>query len=166
MDWQYLFVGREDEKKQLQDIYDKLEPGKPQVVSLVGETGWGKTRLIQWFYEHVMVNQGPQVGQFWPRSLILDDDIDQPRTTLVHPLNTCLGNGSTSMPVLWIGIQCNKLRDVSEVSDVLSKLKVPLEYVVARTLSESTDEEFQQVCKELGFDVGVEVAESIEKLVA
>lgn len=77
------FFGRNTELQLIKDLWKKACEGEPQVVSLVADTGVGKTRLVQAFYEWLSTDpeQGDGIGSqgYWP------DDIGSGRQRLVNP---------------------------------------------------------------------------------
>jgi class 3 adenylate cyclase/predicted ATPase len=48
-----LFVGREDELRSLMSRWERVLEGEGQVVTLIGEAGIGKSRLVQRFHEEI-----------------------------------------------------------------------------------------------------------------
>ena len=77
------FVGREKELAKLKRLWQEASDGRPCVVNLVADTGVGKTRLIQAFYEWLStdVHQGDGAGGrgYWP------DDLGMGRQRVVNP---------------------------------------------------------------------------------
>lgn len=77
------FVGRENELNTLKDLWEKAKSGHPQVFNCIADTGVGKTRLIQAFYEWLSTDpsQGDGVAQagYWP------DDLGTGRQRVVNP---------------------------------------------------------------------------------
>ncbi|MGS2719589.1 AAA family ATPase [Paraglaciecola aestuariivivens] len=67
--WESIFLGREAELQQLNKIWEKAKTGEPQLAVLLGETGLGKTRIVQQFYRHLASTQSPQDNAYWPPSL-------------------------------------------------------------------------------------------------
>jgi class 3 adenylate cyclase len=47
------FVGREDEARLLMNRWERVRDGEGQVVTIVGEAGIGKSRLVQHFHEQI-----------------------------------------------------------------------------------------------------------------
>ena len=65
------FYGRDDEMAGLQRAWGRANQGHPQWIALVADSGWGKTRLVQQFYQHLSAGQeGPH--PYWPAALPLD----------------------------------------------------------------------------------------------
>jgi len=67
--WQAQFVGRETELNQLKQDWEKVKQGKPQLRLILGDTGLGKTRLIQAFYSEISQDQAHDPDQYWPDNL-------------------------------------------------------------------------------------------------
>ena len=64
--WRHMFVGREPDMAYLQERWDDAREGRPQVVVLLGESGLGKTRLVQEFYRWLSTAADP--GGYWPEA--------------------------------------------------------------------------------------------------
>jgi len=77
------FIGRNTELQKIKDCWKRACEGQPQVVNLVADTGVGKTRLVQSFYEWLSTDpeQGDGVGSqgYWP------DDLGTGRQRVVNP---------------------------------------------------------------------------------
>lgn len=66
------FVGREEELAKLKSIWREVKNGTPQVVNYIADTGLGKTRLIQAFYEWLSTEPEENGGTkqlYWPNDL-------------------------------------------------------------------------------------------------
>ncbi len=57
--WRHLFVSREDELAWLQAAWYEAKAGRPQFRVLLGESGLGKTRLVQEFYRWLSSEEDP-----------------------------------------------------------------------------------------------------------
>lgn len=99
------FIGRSAELQLLKDLWGKACEGHPQVVNLVADTGVGKTRLVQAFYEWLITDseqvEGIESQHYWP------NDLGAGRQRLVNPplerFNSFdLKNGH--IPWLWWGM--------------------------------------------------------------
>ena len=101
MRWSKLFVGRKKELSQLIAAYDKAFRGSVQIVPIVAETGFGKTRLAQEFYNWLSVNRDPagEAG-YWPDLLERIED----NLTVNPPAENC-GQRKLVMPYLWWGLR-------------------------------------------------------------
>lgn len=99
------FIGREKELNNLISIWQQACQGKPQIVNLVADTGLGKTRLIQAFYEWLSTDptQGDDkegIG-YWP------DDLGVGRQRVVNPSLERFkpfNFGKNRIPWLWWGM--------------------------------------------------------------
>lgn len=99
--WSHLFVGRNRELAHLQAAYAEAREGKPRVVALVSESGFGKTRLVQEFYNWLSTHHDLAGGEgYWPDHLLQKED-----NLAVNPdLDQFKGEGSR-MPFLWWAIR-------------------------------------------------------------
>ncbi len=96
-----FFVGREAELDILRNAYEEARTGKPRVVALVAESGFGKTRLAQEFYGWLSTaHDGVGGAGYWPDQLLQRENNLQ-----VNPdLAECGGDGK-DMPFLWWGLR-------------------------------------------------------------
>jgi tetratricopeptide (TPR) repeat protein len=120
--WQHMFVGRELDMAFLQERWEEARHGRPQVVVLLGESGLGKTRLVQEFYRWLSTNADP--GGYWPDAF-----------TDVNPQFHADHRPTASIPWLWWGIRWAKGRNrVGEVGlrDYRDKLLAHTEPITAR----------------------------------
>ena len=61
------FYGREDELQRLRDAFERTATDRqPQVLAVVGETGVGKTRLVQELYRQLSRPDAWDPSQYWP----------------------------------------------------------------------------------------------------
>jgi hypothetical protein len=65
--WSQQFLGREQELQVLIDSWKKAKNGNPQIVTLLADSGFGKTRIIQAFYNWLSQNEdGIDPDGYWP----------------------------------------------------------------------------------------------------
>ena len=78
-----IFVGRNEELAHIQSGWARACEGQPQVINIIADTGVGKTRLVQTFYEWLSTDpdQGDGIGDqgYWP------DDLGIGRQRVVNP---------------------------------------------------------------------------------
>jgi hypothetical protein len=91
-DWEELFFGREAELKTLEAIWQLASTGKPQIGVLIGETGLGKTRIIQEFYRRLAVKQQKETQPYWSTTLSNGKNLS---------LQPVIQNESAQIPWLW-----------------------------------------------------------------
>jgi len=101
MRWSKLFVGRERELSTLIEAYDEAAKGSTKIVSIVAESGFGKTRLAQEFYNWLSVDREPagDVG-YWPDLLERFEN----NLTVNPPAELC-GQTDSLLPYLWWGLR-------------------------------------------------------------
>lgn len=81
--WQQLFNGRDEELQMLINCWQRAKTGEPQIAVVLGETGLGKTRLIQEFYSYLSKRDTDDDPGYWPellkigRNLELSVDVNQ-----------------------------------------------------------------------------------------
>lgn len=99
--WSHLFVGRETELDALKAAWRRAEAGVPQVVPIIAESGFGKTRLAQEFFNWLStVKDGVGGDGYWPDRLVrLRDNLQENPT-----LSECAQDGR-AMPFLWWGLR-------------------------------------------------------------
>jgi len=67
-DYRTLFLGREEELKWLQEAWKLARKGQPQIRILLAESGYGKTKIAQAFYNWLTLHHDPE--HFWPGKLL------------------------------------------------------------------------------------------------
>lgn len=99
---EFPFVGRSQELKSLLGVWaDVCQPGNgPRMVTVLGEPGYGKTRLIREFYRRIAAEHRHQSNDYWPDSLPQSGD----RMDINPQLHDAGKEGE--MPWLWWGIRC------------------------------------------------------------
>ena len=156
-DWRKLFVGRNEELRQLKTAWDKAVSGKPQLVVLLAPPGMGKTRLIQEFYHELsQTHDGMGAKGYWPDQLVRERD----RFALSSPAEQCDPNNPMTM--LWWAIKCIDTGSNSAASSDL--LLAYNQYLKPHLDVRRTDEQIaalrKQQLKEAGKasgDTGVEI---------
>jgi len=102
-DWSHIFVSRERELDALKQAYQQIaEDGITKVVAIVGDAGYGKTRLIQEFYHWLAThNEGKHRNNgYWPDQRL--NEIDSLR---IHPDGEQHDVPELRMPYLWLGLR-------------------------------------------------------------
>lgn len=104
------FVGRENELHILRKSWNNALAGDQQVVVLVAESRFGKTRIVQEFYH--WLNQNCDPSHYWPDNLPRDND-----SLHVNPLFSAQHLGEAKPPWLWWGIRWSRpgLRNTGQV---------------------------------------------------
>jgi len=65
-----MFVGRETELEALRSAWQLAKAGKSQVVTLLAESEFGKTRIAQEFYEWLSTHDDALEDEgYWPDTL-------------------------------------------------------------------------------------------------
>jgi len=99
------FCGREADLLVLQQAWEKacnLENPEPQLRVILGESGLGKTRLVQEFYHWLSTTHDPaEPAGYWP------DDLGQEIKNLDINPSPADCNNSETMPFLWWGVRLN-----------------------------------------------------------
>ena len=103
--WRHLFVSREKELAWLQDAWREAKAGRPQFLVLLGESGLGKTRLVQEFYRWLSREADPGTPAcpegYWP-----DAFATEARSLDVNPEFPAGRAGPTPpIPWLWWGLR-------------------------------------------------------------
>ncbi|MBX3479188.1 MAG: AAA family ATPase [Caulobacter sp.] len=131
------FCGRTGELALLQAAFDRVNvaESRPELITILGESGLGKTRLIQQFYNWLSTHRDrPGAEGYWPDVLSDNDAYAE-----VNPADPA--NGAAPMPYLWLGIRCrDKLTDLrtyvsalephlQPLADARERQKLGVEYV-------------------------------------
>ncbi len=96
--WQQIFVGREQELNWLQQTWAEVKKGQPRLCVLRGESGFGKTKIIQKFYSWLSRPENEDPSEYWPDTLLREQN-----NLRVNPRPEDFGK-STEIPWLWWGI--------------------------------------------------------------
>lgn len=123
--WSHLFFGRENELGALRTAWQRAKAGSPQIVPIIAETGYGKTRLAQEFFNWLSsVEDGVGGDGYWPDCLLRVADNLQPNPSV----DACAVDGR-SIPFLWWGL---RLSDPGERNEIATTaLRTGEEYLKA-----------------------------------
>lgn len=84
-----VLVGRDLERTRLQAVIDDLHVGRGSVVSIIGEAGLGKSRLVAEVRDTLA--QSPQASIQWMEGRSLSYETTTPYAPFIGILNHCLG---------------------------------------------------------------------------
>lgn len=84
-----VLVGRDLERARLQAVIDDLHVGRGSVVSIIGEAGLGKSRLVAEVRDTLA--QSPQASIQWMEGRSLSYETTTPYAPFIGVLNHCLG---------------------------------------------------------------------------
>ncbi|MGY0635129.1 AAA family ATPase [Luteimonas sp. A478] len=93
-------LGRESELDEMTAIWARAKAGEPQWLMILGESGTGKTRLVQEFYRRISMADDPK--GYWPDSIRINGQILElnPR-----PEDFPTADFTADLPWLWWGIR-------------------------------------------------------------
>ena len=157
--WRNIFVGRQTQQQALRDAFEKAKQGQPQVVTFIAETGWGKTRIVQHFYDILAQSQNPD-NTYWPRELVDQSDYERARRRVVNPGTDSLGRRAELPEFLWVAMQGDERPEVNETGPFLRVLQPHLRPLLCARLESLTDAERKEALRELGIGAGMEVADA------
>ncbi len=105
------FCGREAHLDALRQAWSEVAAGAgPRTLVLLGESGLGKTRLVQEFYAWLVASeQGAGAAGYWPADLAQDGN-----NLYVNPPESSWDAGAP-LPFLWWGIRLTDPRDHNQV---------------------------------------------------
>jgi tetratricopeptide (TPR) repeat protein len=92
-------LGRDSDLKPIEEAWALTLSGAPQVLAIVGDSGIGKTRLIQEFYRSLTTRYDPE--HYWPDVL---PDLEK-TMTIIPTLGSSVGK-LTALPWLWLAVRC------------------------------------------------------------
>lgn len=94
-----IFVGRDTDISRIIDIYDYVKEYKqPKILNIIGESGFGKTRLVQEFYIYIAKNYDD--FNFWDHRIINNDS----ESNLLPNQND--NTSYQDIPWYWFSISC------------------------------------------------------------
>lgn len=114
------FYGRKEEIDTLNNLFNSVKNNNPHFLSLFGDTGLGKTRLIQEFYQHL--NQIDDVNEYWPNHLSDTENT----MSLIPEFKELYSSQSSSMPWMWVALRCpndNERNSVPNNGEVLNQAR-------------------------------------------
>lgn len=111
-----MFLPRDKELDVLKQAWAEAKTGCPQVVTLLAESGFGKTRIAQEFYNHLSKTEDGPDG-YWPVQITTDGD-----NLRVNPRIEECGLNDGAPPFLWWGMRIvDTGRRNGSVASTLSK---------------------------------------------
>ncbi|WP_054939226.1 ATP-binding protein [Paenibacillus ihuae] len=120
------FVAREKELTYLLERFEHSGEGHTNLVVIEADTGVGKTRLIQEFYQYLTVNKDE--FHYWPDTLV-----DKKHTMSIVPEFENLSNDQQfKLPWLWLALRChnqderNSSQDNSALSQIRKQIRLHL----------------------------------------
>jgi hypothetical protein len=172
VDWRDMFVGRDEDIAVLQAAWRKAKAGAPQVVSIVAESGLGKTRLVQEFFGWLSTTEDGVGGEgYWPDHLAREHNAERGREILsVNPEpSECVADGR-KIPFLWWGVPLPNADKPNFVTTSLTQYQSRLQlhllaYINAIKIAELKSKNLP-TAGHAAFDLGVNVAGAIPQLAA
>ncbi|MDO9461366.1 MAG: tetratricopeptide repeat protein [Alphaproteobacteria bacterium] len=98
-EWSELFIGRESELEWLKSAWKDVKLGEPRLRVLRGESGLGKTQILQKFYSWLSHHEAEDPEKYWP-DLLLKERIN----LQLNPPMDSFGDAK-QIPWLWWGIR-------------------------------------------------------------
>lgn len=101
--WAGMFCGRQQELDLLSQAFRRVQTGSgPEIAVIVGESGLGKTRLVQEFYARLSeVELDDNSGGYWPRRLVRDQN-----NLRINPdPSECKSDSGSRLNYLWWGLR-------------------------------------------------------------
>jgi hypothetical protein len=131
MSTMFPFVGRSQELKTLLDLWEEVSVQQkgPRMITLLGEPGYGKTRLIREFYNKIASKDLHQNDGYWPARLS-----DNGNQTDINP-SFQTGTTGLKIPWLWWGIRCESNKERNSGQDVGCALLRSRHYLMQHTIA-------------------------------
>ncbi len=99
VDWSELFIGRDNELLWLRRLWTETKSGEPRFCVLRGESGFGKTKIIQKFYSELSRSSLDDPNHYWPDTLHKEHN-----NLRVNPRNNDFSD-TNKIPWLWWGLR-------------------------------------------------------------
>ncbi|WP_054697965.1 AAA family ATPase [Syntrophomonas palmitatica] len=110
------FWGREKEINDLVVDFQSVKNGQTRFVTIIGDTGIGKTRMVQEFYLSLCMKHDP--SEYWPKNIG-----DTRHTMSIVPSFSNLDeNRVHQMPWMWIGLRCQNSNERNSSTQLDSAL--------------------------------------------
>lgn len=157
--WQGFFCGCSEEMSLLQEKWNEVNsaPTEPRMVVILGESGLGKTRLIQEFYYWLSTHiDGKGKSGYWPDSLTRTNNnlSINPEIEDCQPLN--------KMPYLWWGIRAQdpggRNKSAGCVTEAVNFLKPHLGFMELSRQKKELNEKIKSTLKEGAYFAATEAA--------
>ncbi len=97
------FVGRELELQALMQAWTKTKQNDPQLVVLLADSGYGKTRLVHEFYHKISTSNDP--ADYWPDYLGSNASYSGDTSLNVNPTFSTDTVTTSAIPWLWWGLR-------------------------------------------------------------
>lgn len=158
--WVPAFAGRDSELQWLAGLWEKAKQGKPQIGVLTGNTGRGKTRILQQFFARLSTEEDP--NHYWPDLLAAGNNLE-----LNPPARAFEGRMARTMPWLWWSIrfddpQASNRRETIPTLDYSAVLKMHVARVVElRSIRDAQRRRFAEA-----LEVGTEAIPIVGSLTA
>lgn len=111
------FYGREQELQQLMDCYDHASKGKPQMAFVLADSGLGKTRLVQEFYEKLAREKNADA--YWPKQLSEKKNT----MTLIPEMKDLSIMAYEKNEWMWLAIRCEETMSRNTVQNQTTALE-------------------------------------------
>jgi DNA polymerase III delta prime subunit len=103
--WDFPFKGRQDELRDLIKAWNKAKSNHPQLLLLLGDSGYGKTRLIMEFYGWLSKHEDEaEPNGYWPDSLGRDGNSLNVNPSFENH------HAQGEIPWLWWGLRWHDLK--------------------------------------------------------
>jgi len=96
--WDLYFEGRQDQLVWLTQQWKEAKQGRPKLITILGESGLGKTRLVQELFTHLSQDQTEDPNGYWPPYL------DKGHNLACNPPSSSV-NTNVNIPWLWWGMR-------------------------------------------------------------
>jgi hypothetical protein len=93
------FIGRDEELRWLKGAWAQARKGQPKLRVLRGESGFGKTRIVQAFYSWLSTDPEQDPQGYWPDALLKEGN-----NLRLNPPASEFGEAG-SLPWLWWGVR-------------------------------------------------------------
>ena len=97
--WDQLFISRNKELKRLKRLWTDVKSGEPRMCVLRGESGFGKTKIIQKFYSEISSSPLDDPKHYWPNTLLKEHN-----NLRVNPKSEDFADVK-NIPWLWWGLR-------------------------------------------------------------
>ncbi|WP_422122339.1 AAA family ATPase [Planococcus sp. X10-3] len=124
------FLARDNELNNLISKFTDSKENRTNFSLILGDSGLGKTRLIQEFYHYLSKNEDP--GDFWPD--VLNDTV---HTMTISPaIETFDKESNNNIPWYWFAIRCtnnderNNGQHISPLNQIRNQVRLQLHAII------------------------------------
>lgn len=122
-EWDQLFIGRDQDLIWLKRLWTDVKSLEPRFCVLRGESGFGKTKIIQKFYSDISSSALDDPNHYWPDTLLKEQN-----NLKINPSHSHFSD-SVEIPWLWWGLRWTNPIERNQHESIPCGLLAGLDYL-------------------------------------